>query len=483
MSEMNASALMGLLVPKIPFLLKTALLHTLSMSANSSKWDLRTELIINILRSELSKPNPSSISEQQRNSNKIPEVKGPMWVTKIAFPAPPEDDVRQKLLKAIGDMKTVGEEYTVPELLPVEGEWHGPRAGVPKTEPDPTIPEEEKYERMMKEVKTDAVVLYFHGGAYYLMDAASQRPATVRYAQAVSGRTFAVRYRLSPQNPFPAPILDALVAYLSLLYPPPGALHRPVPADKIILAGDSAGGNLALVLMQTLLQWQRSTPGIKPPTLNFHGKEVPVPLPGGMALASPWTDMTRALPSMDGNAHYDYLPGPHIFKEGRFPACEAWPTKPPRAHLYCEGNAMLHPLTSPIVADWTGCPPTLIQAGEEMMADECKVVARNMARQGVAVSWQQFEAMPHCFALLLEENPSTAVFREAWHEFADAVVHKPETLHAKGEFVAAKSLAAKHVDVQLLTDLSDEKVVEFMREAQRRLCEGDGTKMEEPPVV
>ncbi|KAL1624253.1 hypothetical protein SLS56_007955 [Neofusicoccum ribis] len=482
MSDVPTSALVGLLVPKIPSLLKAALWNTLSLSENSSKWDLRTELTINILRSELSKPNPSSISEQQRNSIKIPEVKGPMWVSNATMPAPPEDDVRQELLKAIDDMKTGDETYTVPDLVPVEGEWHGHRANATKTEPDPPISDAEKYARMMKEVKTDAVVLFFHGGAYYLMDASSQRPSTVRYAKMLGGRTFAVRYRLSPQHPFPAPILDALVAYLSLLHPPPGALHDPVPADKIIIAGDSAGGNLALTLVQTLLQWHRDA-GQQPPTLSFHGRPVAVPLPAGVALASPWADLARALPSMRANARFDYLPGPDVFKASRFPHCDIWPARPPRAHLYCDAAAVLHPLASPVLArSWERCPPVLLQVGEEMMADEAMVVAQRMAGQGVPVRWMQFEAMPHCFALLLEENPSTKVLREAWKEWGERVV-RGERVVTGGEFVAAKSLAARKVDVERLTGLTDEEVLELMREALRKLEEGVETRTEVPPVV
>ena len=72
------------------------------------------------------------------------------------------------------------------------------------------------------------------------------RKTTGKLAELTGGRVLAIRYRLAPQNPFPAAILDTLIAYLNLLYPPPGSSHFAVPADSIVLAGDSSGGVLAI---------------------------------------------------------------------------------------------------------------------------------------------------------------------------------------------------------------------------------------------
>ena len=71
----------------------------------------------------------------------------------------------------------------------------------------------------MKECKSPVTVLYFHGGAYYLLDPSTHRPTTKKLAKLTGGRCYSVRYRLAPQNPFPAALLDALVSYLTLLYP------------------------------------------------------------------------------------------------------------------------------------------------------------------------------------------------------------------------------------------------------------------------
>ncbi len=179
----------------------------------------------------------------------------------------------------------------------------------------------------MKEVTTDVTVLYLHGGSLYLMDPCTQRAPVSKYARVTGGRVLSVRYRLAPQNPFPSALLDVFVSYLSLLYPPAGSLHKLIPASQIVFAGDSAGGNLSVVLLQTLLQIHRSASAGTVPTVLFHGKEVELPLPAGIALSSPSLDLTRSMPSTPTNALYDYLPPPSIAVE-KSPPCDIWPTKP-----------------------------------------------------------------------------------------------------------------------------------------------------------
>ena len=84
----------------------------------------------------------------------------------MTFPKPEESDVREQLFKAFDGLKEGGETYIAPDLLPVEGEWSGYRAGVDSNAPQLKISEEEKYHHLMKEVESDVTILYFHGGAY-----------------------------------------------------------------------------------------------------------------------------------------------------------------------------------------------------------------------------------------------------------------------------------------------------------------------------
>jgi len=263
-------------------------------------------------------------------------VKGRIWISRMTMPAPPEDDIRIALNKAIEGLKEPGDEpggYENPKLLPVEAEWTGYRSGATKSSNELKCSEAQKYEEMMKEVVAKTTVLYLHGGAYYLMDPATHRPTTKKLAKLTKGRCLSVRYRLAPQNPFPAALLDALVSYLTLLYPPPGSFHEAVDPKHIVFAGDSAGGNLCLVLLQTILEFQRQDLKI-----DWNGEQRDVPIPAGLALSSPWADLTSSSPSCGSNGGTDYLPpmGTGVEERMQPPPCSAWPANPPRKNLYAE---------------------------------------------------------------------------------------------------------------------------------------------------
>ncbi|CAO2647989.1 Nn.00g089110.m01.CDS01 [Neocucurbitaria sp. VM-36] len=489
--ESSPSAMLKLLLPKTPFILKTALWHTLGLAPTSSKWDLRTEITINILREMMGPNSPTStISKVQRLTTKDPGVKGKVWASKVKLDVPEEDDVRQLLFKAIDHMGTGEEQWTKPDSRPLEAEWNGYRASARDDEPEPAgLSEKEKYENLMKETSSKVTILYFHGGAMYLLDPATYRPTTSRLAKETSGRVFSVRYRLSPQNPFPAALLDCFTAYLSLLYPPPSAPHAPVPASEIVFGGDSAGGTCCTALLQLLLQIHRSTPAGQSPTVKFHGKDVEIPLPAGVAMTSPWIDISRSLPSIEGATKYDYLPTPSQTDKREFPKCEAWPTDPPRADLYCEASALLHPLVSPLAAkDWSASPPLFFSVGEEMLRDEDAVFARRAAEQGVAVVWREFEAMPHCFAMLLEGLKAGHVHYEEFGKFCREVVEGAKAMQTNGEFIVAKSLVRRDVDVKTgLTELTDEEVGAYMKKGQerveRKMKRGEDASLEARPML
>lgn len=473
--DATPSAMLKLLVPKLPFMLKTALWHTIGQSATSSKWDLRTELTINILRDMIG-PNsePTPISKIQRLTTKDPGVKGNIWVSKVNLSIPEEDDVRQLLFKAIEDMGTGEEQWTKPESRPLEAEWNGYRAQAPDPKAFPPAERDEKaeYANLMQEVTSPVTILYFHGGAMYLLDPATCRPTTSRLAKETGGRVFNVRYRLAPSNPFPAALLDCFIAYLSLLYPPPGALHSAVLPNEIVFGGDSAGGTCCTALLQLILQFHRSNPNPSSlPTVRFHGKDVEIPLPAGIAMTSPWLDITRGLPSIEGLVQYDYLPPPSQTDTREFPACPMWPASPPRADLYCEGSALMHPLVSPLAAkSWEGAPPLFFSVGQEMLRDEDAVLAQRAVKQGVKVVWREFEAMPHCFAMLLESNPGTPVHYEEFGKFCREVVEDEKNVETSGTFICAKTLQRSELDVKSgLTELTDAEAEDYMLKGKKRI--------------
>ena len=132
-----------------------------------------------------------------------------------------------------------------------------------------------------KGAKSNRVMLYVHGGAYFFGSVDEHRYQLQRHARKLEARVFAPRYRLSPQFPFPCGLLDCLAAYLYLL-----TVQDPT---EIILAGDSAGGGMVLSLLVIL-------------------RDQGMPLPAGAILISPWVDLTHSFPSVARDDHLDFIP-------------------------------------------------------------------------------------------------------------------------------------------------------------------------------
>ncbi|KIW08278.1 uncharacterized protein PV09_01198 [Verruconis gallopava] len=479
--DIKPSALARILLPKLPYIGKTAIGHALRLTSTSGKWDLRTELTVKIIRSLTSGP-PQPISRMQAMSIRDGGVKGKMWVSRVKFPVPEEieDGIREVTLRSIKELADGSETYWEPDLQPLEAEWTGYRKGVKNDQPEPSIAESAKYENLMKEVTSDVVILYFHGGAHFLMDPASHRGLVTKLARKTGGRVLSVRYRLSPQNPFPAALMDGLFAYLALLHPPPGSPHKPVKPSQIVFAGDSAGGQMCASLMQLLLQINRSLEGNK---VRFHGAEIEVPLPAGMAMNSPWLDINRCMPSIWANAKYDYLPPPPENGDPEPPPCDIWPANPPRADLFCEGSALCHPLVSPLAAmDWKGAPPCFVVTGEECLADEDKILCQRMHAQGVKVVWEQYEAMPHVFCMVFEKTKISEMSFEGWANAIKSFVEKPAEVESKGIWVTAKKLEIKVVPPGGDPVMSDEECLRRMRESQEKRIKGFDNVMKARPI-
>ena len=166
MDASSRTAALRLVLPQVPVLFKSAIWHSLWLSPTSTKWDLKTELVIKLIRSLMDSPNPSPVSKQQGWGLKDPGIKGAMWISKISFPRPEENAVREAVMGAIDALKEGQESVTTPEILPVEAEWTGFRKGVGAKRPRLDLSEEQHYTRLMQEVSSDVTVLYFHGGAY-----------------------------------------------------------------------------------------------------------------------------------------------------------------------------------------------------------------------------------------------------------------------------------------------------------------------------
>lgn len=310
-----------------------------------------------------------------------------------------------------------------------------------------------------------------------LMDPCTHRVPVSQFSKLTGAPVLSVRYRLAPQHPFPAALVDAFVAYLSLIHPPAGSFHDPVPANKIILAGDSAGGNLSLSLLQTLLTLRRIAP-----TVRFHGNEVPIDLPGGVAATSPWCDISRSMPSVTNNAHLDYLVPPSqapdaIYHPLPIPEDDVWPRDPPRVDLYCNASATNHPLVSPLTIEkhlWKDAPPVFISVGEEGLADEGLIVARKMHQVGVPVVVEQFEGLPHCYTLLMISTPQGKRFLKGFADFFRvATSGKLGKSSGTGNYIGFKVKYEREVPLEKLVEVSDEEAHERLRKSTYWRVEGE----------
>ena len=135
--------------------------------------------------------------------------------------------------------------------------------------------------RERRKSKCERSMLYLPGGAYYFGGVDAHRYQIQRHARKLQARVLAPRYRLAPQFPFPCGLLDCLAAYLFLL--------SQQPPETIVLAGDSAGGGMALSLMVIL-------------------RDQGLPMPAGATLLSPWVDLSHSFPSVAEDNKLDYVP-------------------------------------------------------------------------------------------------------------------------------------------------------------------------------
>lgn len=306
-----------------------------------------------------------------------------------------------------------------------------------------------------------------------VMDPCSHRVPVSHLSRLTGAAILSVRYRLAPQHPFPAALVDALTAYLSLIHPPPGSLHDPIPANKIIIAGDSAGGNLSLVLLQTLLTLQRASH-----TFRFHDQPVTAELPAGIATISPWCDISRSMPSALHNAKFDYLTSPQQasddpadrtpFRSLPFPPDDAWPAAPPRIDMYANANILRHPLVSPLAAPaelWKGAPPVFVSVGEEGLADEGLILARRVHQAGAPVVVEQFEGMPHCHGIMMIATPAGKRFFQGLAGFCRDATAARVTPTGHVTYVGFKCRSMREIPIEKICDVGDEEVEDRLRKS------------------
>jgi epsilon-lactone hydrolase len=211
------------------------------------------------------------------------------------------------------------------------------------------------------EAREDHGLLYLHGGGYSLGSLDTHAELMGRLSRACRVVVTGIDYRLAPEHPYPAAIEDAIAGYHYLL-------GEGIPPQRIVLAGDSAGGGLALACLLSL---------------DASG----LPQPAGVALMSPWTDLTFTGESVRTRATVD----PMISPEGLVPT----------GRLYHGAADPADPLISPLFGDLRDLAPMLIQVGDhEILLDDSTRLAERARAQGVLVELEVYDEAFHVFQVV-----------------------------------------------------------------------------------
>lgn len=219
-------------------------------------------------------------------------------------------------------------------------------------------------------VNNHSIIFYCHGGGYMTGSCLYARELTTKLARHTGLRIFCFDYRLAPEFPYPAAVEDALSVWNYIL-------SCGYNAKDIIVAGDSAGGNLALVLTLTL-------------------REQNMELPKSLVLFSPWTDMTSSGKSYHSKELVDpVLTNEYIAKAvscylGNTPACS--------------------PYVSPLFADFKGFPPVYIQVGtNEILLDDSRELYKQLLTHNIYAKLDIFDGMWHVFQMSPIMRAETAI--------------------------------------------------------------------------
>lgn len=236
------------------------------------------------------------------------------------------------------------------------------------------------------ELKTDAVLMYIHGGAYIVGRPDGYHGIGGNYAKMLGARVYMPDYRLAPEHQFPAPIDDTLRAYEWLL-------EQNIAASKIAFAGESAGGAMVVSVMVA-------------------AKSKGLPLPAVGSSISPWANLEHTGASMSNREGLDSL--------------NSKPVLDILARAFLGDTLANHPLASPVFADVTGLPPILVQIGEnELMLSDAMRLANHLADNRVRVNLEVWPGMFH-----------------AWHFYAGMLAEGQQALESSVRFIEAGLIEA-----------------------------------------
>jgi monoterpene epsilon-lactone hydrolase len=230
---------------------------------------------------------------------------------------------------------------------------------------------------------TGRVLVFLHGGGFELGSVRSDGELAARLGRAGGMRVLFPEYRLAPEHPFPAAIDDVQAAWRWL------RSDQGLSAGSIAVAGDSAGGGLAVALLVAL-------------------RDAGEALPAATVLMSPTVDLTSSGASMTERADQDPISTPAMLRQF--------------ASDYLAGADPKTPLASPLFASLSGLPPLLILVGTaDLLLSDSERLARAAAEAGVDVTLQIGEGLPHVYPLMLG-TPEAAQATEQIGKFLRAQV-------------------------------------------------------------
>ncbi len=220
--------------------------------------------------------------------------------------------------------------------------------------------------RSLTQPDTAPICLYLHGGAFAMGGLNSHRDLASQFAQRAQIRLLMVDYRLAPEHPFPAALDDVLAVYRALL-------AQGIPAQRLLLGGDSAGGNLALGTAQAI-----RAQGLAPPA--------------ALVLFSPWLDLTGHSPSRQANAASDVMLSQQVLDEA--------------AALYASGLPLDDARLSPLFGPLAGLPPCLMVASSaEILIDDARRLKQLLLAAGGQVELLEWANTPHAFPVMARYLP------------------------------------------------------------------------------
>lgn len=241
-------------------------------------------------------------------------------------------------------------------------------------------------------VDTSRRLLYIHGGAFVMGSPRSHRNITNRFSELANAAVLAIDYRLMPEHPRLAGVEDCRTAYEWMLENGP---EEQSVAERVFIAGDSAGGNLCLMMSA----WTRDSASRKP---------------DGVVSLSPVTDMTLGSPSMRNNLETDAMLGPMFKGLARVPRfLLLW------MGLLQARTSPANPVISPVFGDLSNLPPTLVQASEaEMLVDDARRYVNRAVEAGSPARLQTWAHVVHVWHMFY---PQLSEARQAWDEIENFI--------------------------------------------------------------